>query len=72
MWTGEVLWNSTSNDINPFDNLIFEDQYIALSTQMPSNKNIYGLGEHIRSLKLSDQIYTLWNRGSQNSNYFII
>lgn len=43
--------------------MIFESQYLRLRTQLPSNPNIYGLGEHTNSFRLPTQNFTrtLWN-----------
>src|SRR5688572_12186751 len=30
-----------------FNGLIFEDQYLEISTQLPTNANVYGLGERV-------------------------
>jgi hypothetical protein len=42
--TGEVLFNSSTPNSQSFNGLIFEDQYLEISTQLPQNPNIYGLG----------------------------
>ena len=47
---GIVLFNSTTD--GSFNGLVFEDQYWEMSTQLPSNPNIYGLGEHVRNLRI--------------------
>ncbi|KAI6477351.1 hypothetical protein MCOR04_009721 [Pyricularia oryzae] len=54
---GEVLFNTSR------EQLIFEDQYIRLRTELPSDPNLYGLGEHTDSFRLPTQDYhrTLWN-----------
>eukprot|EP01136_Pigoraptor_vietnamica_P014105 Opistho-1_new@55911 len=57
---GETLFN-TSSATGAFGGLVFEDQYLELSTSMPDNANLYGLGERVRSLRLDDALtYTLW------------
>jgi len=60
--TGEVLFNSSASLLNPqFKNLVFEDQYLEISTQLPNGANIYGLGERVRPLRLDEDMkYTLW------------
>jgi len=47
-----------------FSPLIFEDQYIEISSVLPTNPNIYGLGERVSTLRLdaSGKTYTLWSR----------
>lgn len=53
-----VLFNTSGT---PF---VFEDQYWRLSTSLPENPNLYGLGEHSDPLRLNTTSYTrtLWNR----------
>lgn len=60
--TGEVLFNTSASSSNPlFRNLVFEDQYLELSTQLSADANIYGLGERRHSFRLKEgQQYTLW------------
>uniref|UniRef100_A0A7I3ZZJ0 Maltase n=1 Tax=Physcomitrium patens TaxID=3218 RepID=A0A7I3ZZJ0_PHYPA len=65
--TGDVLFNSTppaSGDLEPlFNPLVFKDQYIELSTQLPKSTTLFGLGESTRpdGLKLKKgKNYTLW------------
>ncbi|XP_073396155.1 putative alpha-xylosidase 2 [Physcomitrium patens] len=63
---GDVLFNSTppgdtSNLL--FNPIIFKDQYIEISSQLPQSSNLFGLGESTRSdgLKLKpNRTYTLW------------
>lgn len=67
---GEVLFNSTPSisiengtAISSFNNMVFKDQYIELSTQLPNDSAIYGLGEatHAAGLRLAKgHTYTLW------------
>eukprot|EP01103_Thecamoeba_quadrilineata_P002341 TRINITY_DN12310_c0_g1_i1.p1 TRINITY_DN12310_c0_g1~~TRINITY_DN12310_c0_g1_i1.p1 ORF type:complete len:899 (-),score=146.47 TRINITY_DN12310_c0_g1_i1:76-2772(-) len=60
--TGEVLFNSSTSPETPFNNLVFEDQYLELSTQLPNNPNIYGLGERVHPIRLTtNELYTLFN-----------
>eukprot|EP00118_Oscarella_pearsei_P028778 m.2900 g.2900 ORF g.2900 m.2900 type:complete len:913 (+) comp8961_c0_seq1:1487-4225(+) len=57
----ETIFNSSASS-GSFDPLIFEDQFLELSTTLPSDANIYGLGEHVGPLKLNrGQTYTMWN-----------
>ncbi|KAH8883573.1 hypothetical protein GQ53DRAFT_798187 [Thozetella sp. PMI_491] len=55
--TGEVLFNTSS------EQLVFEDQYVRLQTQLASSPNIYGFGEHSDPFKLPTEDYQriLWN-----------
>lgn len=63
---GEVLFNSTpsvstANGLS--NNLVFKDQYIELSTQLPKDAALFGLGEgtHSSGLRLAKgNTYTLW------------
>ncbi|VBB80785.1 Putative Glycoside Hydrolase Family 31 [Podospora comata] len=58
--TGETLFDTADTP------LIFETQYIRLRTRLPSNPNIYGLGEHSDDFRLPTWNYTrtLWNTES--------
>ena len=66
--TGTTLFNSTvpiSGD--RFGNMVYSNQFLEISSSLPSNPMIYGLGEHITPLKLdtsgsSGQVYTLLAR----------
>jgi len=59
----DVLFNSTPPaGENSFNGLIFEDQYIEINTQLPQNPNIYGLGERVDPLRLTNNSYIIWNR----------
>ncbi|KAI1129267.1 glycosyl hydrolases family 31-domain-containing protein [Nemania abortiva] len=56
--------------------LVFESQYVYLRTQLPKDPNLYGLGEHSDSFRLSTSNYkrTFWNAESpfipRNSNLY--
>ena len=74
--TGEVIFNTTSvleNDglTKP---LIFEEQYMEISTLLPADANLYGLGERVRPMRLSEGLsYTMWNADEampQNQNVY--
>lgn len=56
--TGEVLFDSSAGA------LVFEPQYLRLKTKLPSQANIYGLGEHTDSFRLNptNATRTFWNR----------
>jgi alpha-D-xyloside xylohydrolase len=66
--TGDVLFNSTppASGVSGgflFNSLVFKDQYLEISTQLPSGASLYGLGESTRpdGLKLKpNNTYTLW------------
>ena len=55
-----VIFNTTT--LGLFNGLVFEDQYLEISTQLPPKANIYGLGEHSTRLRLNSmgQTYTFW------------
>ncbi|KAL2610195.1 hypothetical protein R1flu_028768 [Riccia fluitans] len=62
--SGEVLFNSTPADTSSaFRPLVFKDQYIEISTTLPTNSALFGLGESTRpdGLRLTPgRTYTLW------------
>ena len=66
--SGETLFNSTVGKAGSgFGTLTYSNQYIEFSTHLPTNPNIYGLGEHITPLKLdtsgtAGQVYTMLAR----------
>ncbi|KAK1921126.1 glycosyl hydrolases family 31-domain-containing protein [Papiliotrema laurentii] len=41
--------------------LVFSDQYLQLSTALPSDANVYGLGEYVGSLRRKEEVQTMWN-----------
>src|SRR5688500_3512235 len=57
---GEVLFDTSGSD------LVYQSQYIRLRTKLPSNPNLYGLGEHSDSFRLQTTGYkrTFWNAES--------
>ncbi|KAK9762529.1 hypothetical protein K7432_011651 [Basidiobolus ranarum] len=59
--TKEVVFNSS---VPGLDSLIFQEKYLELSTQLPSNANIYGLGEYVGPLKRDPKAtrQTIWAR----------
>ncbi|KAI8885616.1 glycoside hydrolase family 31 protein [Backusella circina FSU 941] len=53
--------------------LVFEDQYLEISTHLPNTSNIYGFGENTSPFKRTRNITTLFNRDSAegyNSNQY--
>jgi len=54
---GAVLFDS-----NTLRSLVFKDLYVEISNKIPTNANIYGLGERVHSLRLDpqDQIYSMF------------
>jgi alpha-glucosidase (family GH31 glycosyl hydrolase) len=66
---GEVLFNTTApaiqlDGVPLFNGLVFTDQYLEISTQLPNTPIVYGLGEKVTSLQLSTsgQPITFWAR----------
>ena len=57
--TGEVLFDTSGSA------LVFESEYLRLRTSLPSDPNLYGLGESADSLRLptSNYHHTFWNAG---------
>ena len=55
--SGEVIFDTSAAS------LVFESQYLRLRTKLPTDPNIYGLGESTDSFRLSTVNYTrtLWN-----------
>lgn len=61
---GEILFNTSATDApNPFNNLVFKDQYLEISSHLPYKSAMYGLGESSRpdGLRLAHgRQYTMW------------
>ncbi|OQS00229.1 lysosomal alpha-glucosidase, partial [Thraustotheca clavata] len=60
--TGETLFNSTPTD--ELNGLIFENQFIEISTSTASKVNFYGLGEHVGTFlaPTDGDHFTMWAR----------
>lgn len=61
--SGECLFNSTPSDDVAFNSMVFKDQYLEISTHLPRNNSLFGIGESTRpdGLRLTrDRMYTLW------------
>lgn len=58
--TGEILFDTTGTSF------VFERQFLRVKTWLPTDPNIYGLGEHSDPFRLftKDYIRTLWARDS--------
>ncbi|OVA03647.1 Glycoside hydrolase [Macleaya cordata] len=60
---GQTLFNSSSDESDPFGNLVFKDQYLEISTKLPKDASLYGLGENTQpnGIKLHpNDPYTLY------------
>ncbi|GLJ52790.1 hypothetical protein SUGI_1124580 [Cryptomeria japonica] len=74
---GEVLFNSSAQGQGkayPFGNMVFEDQYLEISTGLPSTAFLYGLGESTRPgfmLNRNGSQYTLWNLDIGSVNLYL-
>ncbi len=72
-FTNELLWDTDSSTAAPIPGgdtqpwLVYSPQYLSITTTLSADSAIYGLGEHITSLRLPlDRTYTLWNRDQGN------
>ncbi|KAL6969844.1 NAD(P)H-dependent D-xylose reductase (XR) [Sarracenia purpurea var. burkii] len=43
---GQILFNSSSDESDPYSSLVFKDQYLEISTKLPNDASLYGLGEN--------------------------
>jgi alpha-D-xyloside xylohydrolase len=43
---GETLFSTTSTSSDPYSSLVFKDQYLEISTKLPKDASLYGLGEN--------------------------
>ncbi|OIW02272.1 hypothetical protein TanjilG_15155 [Lupinus angustifolius] len=43
---GETLFDTSSGASDPFSSLVFKDQYLEISTKLPKDASLYGLGEN--------------------------
>ncbi|XP_044490172.1 alpha-xylosidase 1 [Mangifera indica] len=60
---GDILFNSKSDQSDPFGEMVFKDQYIEISTKLPKDASLYGLGENTQphGIKLyPNDPYTLY------------
>lgn len=44
--TGETLFNTTADASDKYGNMVFKDQYLEISTKLPEDASLYGLGEN--------------------------
>ncbi|XP_044492217.1 alpha-xylosidase 1-like [Mangifera indica] len=60
---GDILFNSKSEESDPYGEMVFKDQYIEISTKLPKDASLYGLGENTQphGIKLyPNDPYTLY------------
>ncbi|GAB2226585.1 hypothetical protein Droror1_Dr00022396 [Drosera rotundifolia] len=60
---GQTVFDTLSSGSDPYNNLVFKDQYIEVSTKLPTDASLYGLGENSQphGIKLyPNDPYTLW------------
>lgn len=43
---GQTLFNSSSDESDPYSPLVFKDQYLEISTKLPEDASLYGFGEN--------------------------
>jgi len=63
----QLLFDSTGSE------LIFEDQFLEISTKVPLGSAIYGLGEQISTMKLGYRTYSIWTQDTgtpENKNLY--
>ncbi|CAK9176248.1 unnamed protein product [Ilex paraguariensis] len=59
----QTLFNSSSDQSDPYGEMVFKDQYLEISTTLPSDASLYGLGENTQphGIKLyPNDPYTLY------------
>ncbi|XP_047983599.1 alpha-xylosidase 1-like [Salvia hispanica] len=60
---GQILFDSRAEASDPYSDLVFKEQYLEISTKLPSNGSLYGLGENTQphGIKLyPNDPYTLY------------
>ncbi|WCJ24534.1 Alpha-glucosidase [Euphorbia peplus] len=60
---GQTLFNTSAEKSDPFNQMVFKDQYLEISTKLPKDASLYGLGENTQphGIKLyPGDPYTLW------------
>lgn len=60
---GQTLFNSSADESDPYNSLVFKDQYLEISTKLPKDASLYGLGENTQphGIKLyPNDPYTLY------------
>ncbi|KAM5567709.1 alpha-xylosidase 1 [Rosa sericea] len=59
----QVLFNTSSDSSDPYGEMVFKDQYLEISTKLPKDASLYGLGENSQphGIKLyPNEPYTLY------------
>ncbi|GAB2225353.1 hypothetical protein Droror1_Dr00006145 [Drosera rotundifolia] len=59
----QTVFDTLSSGLDPYNNLVFKDQYIEVSTKLPTDASLYVLGENTQphGIKLyPNDPYTLW------------
>ena len=56
---GEPLWSTLNS---PMPQFYYADKYIEITSSLPPNPNVYGLGERVTSFRLNtnETYYTIW------------
>ncbi|XP_043715278.1 alpha-xylosidase 1 [Telopea speciosissima] len=60
---GQTLFNSSVSESDPYGDMVFKDQYLEISTKLPGDASLYGLGENTQphGIKLyPNDPYTLY------------
>ncbi|GAB2297045.1 NAD(P)H-dependent D-xylose reductase (XR) [Dionaea muscipula] len=68
---GQTLFDTLSDGSDPYNNLVFKDQYLEISTKLPADASLYGLGENTQphGIKLyPNDPYTLWTTDASAIN----
>lgn len=69
--TGETLFDMGSGPFDSYSDLVFKDQYLEVSTRLPANASLYGLGENTQphGIKLyPNDPYTLYTTDVSSIN----
>uniref|UniRef100_A0A5B6YHF2 Putative alpha-xylosidase 1 n=1 Tax=Davidia involucrata TaxID=16924 RepID=A0A5B6YHF2_DAVIN len=68
---GQTIFNSSADQSDPYGNLVFKDQYLEISTRLPKDASLYGLGENTQphGIKLyPNDPYTLYTTDASAIN----
>ncbi|KAL6187940.1 hypothetical protein ACLB2K_039335 [Fragaria x ananassa] len=67
----QVLFNTSSDSSGPYGEMVFKDQYLEISTKLPKDASLYGLGENSQphGIKLyPNDPYTLYTTDASAIN----